>query len=77
MLEIIFPADGNLSRSIIELPANIPIVDDEINEADVQQFIVGLQVFSALDTSKVKIEQNASICNIMDDDSKSKINSKA
>ena len=73
VLEIIFPADENLSRSIFELPADIPVVDDEINEAGAQQFIVSLRVFSALNISLVKIEQNTSICNIIDDDSMSNI----
>ena len=71
MLEIVFPADENLSEPIFELPANIPIVDDEIDEAKVQQFVVFLQVDSALQTSRVKIKQNKSICNIIDDDRES------
>ena len=71
VLEIIFPADENLPRPIFELPANIPIVDDEINEANIQKFIVSLQLFSALHSSHVKIEQNTSICNIIDNDGKS------
>ena len=71
VLEIVFPADENLSRSIFELPADILVVDDEINEAGAQQFIVSLRVFSALNISLVQIEKNTSICNIIDDDSKS------
>ena len=71
VLEIIFPADENLSEPIIELPANIPIINDEIDEANVQQFVVFLQAFSALAPSRVKIDQNTSICNIIDDDCES------
>ena len=74
VLEIIFPSDENLSRPIFELPADIPIVDDEINEANLQQFIISLRLSSALNTSRVKIEQNTSICNIIDNDCKSKMN---
>ena len=71
VLEIIFPADENLSEPIFELPADIPIVNDEIDEAKVQQFVVFLQVDSALQTSGVEIKQNKSICNIIDDDRES------
>ena len=74
VIDIIFPPDESLPRPIFELPADIPIVDDEINEANMQQFIVSLRLISALNTSRVKIEQNTSICNIIDNDCKSKIN---
>ena len=73
VVEIIFPSDENLPRPIFELPADIPIVDDEINVANLQQFIVSLGLISALNISRVTIEQNTSICNIIDNDCKSKI----
>ena len=69
-MNITFPANENMLRPITEVQADVTIVDDEINEADEQQFIVFLEVVSGIDTSHIRIVQNMSICHIIDDDRK-------
>ena len=65
VLNVTFPASG---YSITEIPAYINIIDDQINEADEQQFIIYLEIVSAVDSSLIKIVRNLSFCHIIDDD---------
>ena len=48
----------------------IPIVDDEIDEADEEVFIIFLEVINATNFNKVNINRNTSIGRIKDDESK-------
>ena len=48
----------------------IPIVDDDIDEADEQVFIVFLEVVTATNLNKVNINRQTSIGRIKDDESK-------
>lgn len=51
--------------------APVGIIDDDINEADEQMFVVHLEVMDALHlTTPENIKRNTSICRIMDNDRK-------
>ena len=62
----IFPVDEGLNH--VEL--TIPIVDDDIDEADEQVFIILLEVIYATNVDKVNIFQGTSIGRIRDNESK-------
>ena len=47
----------------------IPIVDDDIDEADEQVFIIFLEVTNATNFNKVNVNRNTSFGRIMDDES--------
>ena len=64
---MVFPADEG-QVTIADIDASISIVDDEINENKEQIFAVLLEVADALNFAK--LEQNLSICKIIDDDGK-------
>ena len=48
----------------------VPIVDDDVDEADEQVFIIFLEVINATNINKVNINRNTSIGRIKDDESK-------
>ena len=61
-----FPIDNTvLSREL-----RIPIVDDDIDEADEQVFIIFLEVVNATNFNKVNVGRKTSIGRIKDDESK-------
>ena len=64
MLYVEFPTDRNTVK------VAIPIVDDDIDEADEQVFIIFLEVINATNLNKVNINRNNSIGRIKDDESK-------
>ena len=76
ILEIVFPADESLPSPIFNVRADIPVVDDLIDEAHEQQFIAFLEVVNATNTSTSSSvsnnfsPRNISICRINDDDCK-------
>ena len=66
-----FQADELEPNAINQIPAQILIVDDEINEAREQLFLVTLSVFSAADPDRVDNNgRNISLCRIIDNDRK-------
>ena len=56
-----------------EKGAPIPIVDDAINEATEQVFVVELRLVSSLDPATVELDTRpSSLCRIIDNDRKSR-----
>ena len=51
--------------------APIPIVDDDIDEAEEQEFVVTLNIIDAVDESSLNIGRNVTIGIIQDNDGKS------
>ena len=81
--DIFFPVDFNdfensaivvtfqpdeTGRLIIDVDTPVPIVDDSINEAVEQNFVVTVEVVNAFNTSRITIEREDSLCRIIDDD---------
>ena len=65
-LFVTFPIDDTvLSRAL-----KIPIVDDDIDEADEQVFIIFLEVINATNFNKVNVGRKTAIGRIKDDESK-------
>ena len=55
-----------------ERAAPIPIIDDLVNEADEQVFIVQLHIVDSINPGAIDLDvRPASICRIVNDDSKS------
>ena len=69
MIEITFPADESTQTQITSLAANIPVVNDDIDEAEEQQFIALLEILNSTGSDSV-VQRNFSICRITDDDRK-------
>ena len=46
----------------------VTIVNDDVNEADEQNFVVTVEVVNAFNTSRITIEREDSLCRIIDDD---------
>ena len=66
---ITFNADeGGIPHT--SLMALVPIVNDDIDEADSQFFFAHLVIVNALDESLIEITRNTSRCVIFDDDRK-------
>ena len=65
-----FPADEGQDerRPVVTVP--IDIVDDQVNEAERQYFVVHLEVISAVSVDLITIGEDRSICSIEDNDSK-------
>ena len=65
-----FPIDEGLNP-VTSVELAIPIVDDDIDEADEQVFIIFLEVINATNVGKVNIvDRKTSIGRIEDDESK-------
>ena len=67
MIDVTFQPDetGQQIRIVV---APIRIVDDFINEASEQDFVVTLDIFSATDISGITISLKDSLCRIIDND---------
>ena len=72
-LEIVFPADEGLPSPIFNVRADIPVVDDNIDEAHEQQFIAFLEVINTTNPN-LFIVRNTTICRINDDECKTLCN---
>ena len=59
-----------IEDTVLSRELRIPIVDDDIDEADEQVFIIFLEVINATNFNKVNINRNTSIGRIKDDESK-------
>ena len=76
VIEIVFPADEGLPSPIFNVRADIPVINDDIDEAHEQQFIGFLEVINATNPSTSSSvsnnfsPRNTSICRINDDDCK-------
>ena len=69
VIRIIFEPDENVADN--EGAAPIPVVNDLINEADEQVFIVELHLISSTNPSAIDLTTRpASICRIINDDGK-------
>ena len=69
MVRIIFEPDEDADDN--DLPAPIPIVDDLVNEAIEQTFVVQLKLNSSVNPGSVGLMQRqASLCRIIDNDRK-------
>ena len=63
---VIFPADEIVN--IADVEEFIPIVDDEIDEAQEQVFIILLEVLEAVNFDLITITRNTSFDRILDND---------
>ena len=63
---VIFPADEIVN--IADVEEFIPIVDDEIDEAQEQVFIILLEVLEAVNFDLIRITRNTSFGRIIDND---------
>ena len=70
IFNITFGADENAPVSTSDISALIPIVDDDKNEADIQFFIVFLEVTDAVNMDIIDIGRTSSRCKIVDNDGK-------
>ena len=70
---VIFPADEDEASPITGVNAPIPILDDDINEAVEQYFIVQLIIASAVDPDTLNIGCDVATCIIQDDDGESEL----
>ena len=58
-----FPADGTNM-----VPAPVTLVNDEKDEADIQFFVIYLEIIDAPNVENIEIRRKTSICQIVDDD---------
>ena len=65
-----FFADEPLESNVLRLPADIVIIDDEVNEAGVQYFVAHLEVVEAVNIQLIQISRSITDCLIIDNDSK-------
>ena len=72
-LEIVFPADEGLLSPLLNMRADIPVVNDNIDEAHEQQFIAFLEIINATNPNLFLV-RNTTICRINDDDCKTLCN---
>ena len=70
-ITLIFEPDEDAEVPVNEMSARIPIVDDDINEATEQVFIVHLRLISSVNRSRVDFSTRpSSLCRIIDNDRK-------
>ena len=71
MIRITFAPDEDEEGNVNNMAAPIAIVDDFINEATEQVFVVQLQLNSSVNPDSIDLTtRQASLCRIIDDDSK-------
>ena len=70
VLTVTFQADENDPVPINEIQLQALIVDDVINEADEQDFVVILNVTDAVNPAGIVISRVSSLCRIIDNDRK-------
>ncbi len=64
-----FPADED--SPISDLPVSVPIIDDAVNEAPEEHFVVRLDTTEGTSSLVEVGEQQVSLCTIVDNDCKS------
>ena len=70
-MRIVFEADESLSMSVNDINAPIAIVDDPINEATEQAFVVQLKHVNSTNPGLIDLNlRPASLCRIVDNDRK-------
>lgn len=68
---MVFPADEGAMAAIAEVPADIPIVDDTIDENLQQYFVAHLEIIHATNFDHINDHSmNVAICIIIDNDGK-------
>lgn len=68
-VEVEFIADEGLHLTSNSL-VHVLIYDDDIDEADSQFFVIQLVLVSGVNESLIKVNRNASVCAIFDNDCK-------
>ena len=63
-----FGADENAPDPTSDISALIHIVDDDKDEANIQYFIVALEIVDAVNMDLIHIDRASSQCVIIDDD---------
>lgn len=64
-IQVVFPAD----ELMLSIPAPVAITDDEVDEADIQFFIVLLELVDATGNDLANTApRNTSVCEILDND---------
>lgn len=69
MVTFFFYQDSQSRLTINSLPTDLPIVDDDTDEADKQYFIAHLRVFDAMNEDLIVLKRAVTKCVIVDDDS--------
>ena len=67
VIVVTFQADET-GRQMNDVDTPVSIVNDTINEAEEQNFVVTLDVVSATDVSSLTISRKDALCRIIDDD---------
>ena len=67
-ITIIFDPDEDEGRNELNVP--VPIIDDRVNEANEQVFVVQLKVVGGANINSVTVSRQVSLCRIIDDDGK-------
>ena len=70
VLTVTFPADEAESSLVLSVPAPILVVNDELNEAPEQFFIVHMELEDAINTALVEEQRTVATCAIQDNDGK-------
>jgi len=70
IFNVTFPSDERRASPIADVPSPIMIVDDEIDEAEEQFFIVYLEIIEAVEPNLITITRANSTCIIVDNDGK-------
>ncbi len=70
---MVFPADET-GTQMNDIPSPVPIVDDEINEALEELFVVNLALVDSVNPAGTDISRSVSLCRISDDDRKQPLN---
>lgn len=67
VFEVTFPVDEG-SSFIVDIPADISIADDEVDEAEMQYFIAYLEILDAVNFDLINIAREVTYCSIIDND---------
>lgn len=66
--EVTWPSDEGLPSGLTDETVFIPITDDEIDEAEVQFFIVFLEILEAVNFDLITVSRANATCVIVDND---------
>ena len=67
-LTVTFQSDED--DPVNELSVPVAIVDDDVDEASEQDFVVVLKLSESINPERISLGRNVSLCRITDDDSK-------
>ena len=69
-MTLTFQADENQMAPTNEVELRVPIIDDAINEANEQDFVVILNLTDSINPAMITISRESSLCRIIDNDRK-------